>query len=643
MEYQKIATPAPAQPLVSAPGTSESAHWRRYRAPVFCKELAPITSIHFVPPLSDFSEQQELSRAADGQRAAEASSAAVDPLALSTQALRPGAEAAARAKFAVTAGARVQIYSTTTARVTKTINRFKDVARSANIRQDAKLMVAGDDSGLVQMFDLSSRAILRTMTGHRLATHVTRFSSNPTQILSASDDKTVRLWDIPTQEAVSILNGHTDYVRSAIVSPDTPSLLLSGSYDGTVRLWDVRLEGRKEVMRMKHGAPVEEILILPTGAGGLALSCGGPVLRVWDLMMGGRCARAVSNHQKTITSMCFSLASPSHDYALEEDDIGSHSRLRLLTAGLDQLVKVYDPALDYRVTHTMRYPSPILSLALSPDESTLATGMADGTLCVRRRQIKKGEAERRKGEAKARREGALEYYMNAGAHMPAPSNLEASGNTASGDEARAGSQGEFTGQGSDFNHPQPGSNDPSVLITTAPDGSISTTIRASASKTHRKGVRGLKEYDKYFRAFRYHDALDAALRKGVPAHITFGVIRELIHRSPSTETGTATGRSGDDTTAPGLANAIAGRDEVTLEPLLRFLLRYATSSEYADLVNDTLGLVIDIYAPVLGQSPLIDDLFGRIWAKVSQEVRLQRDLVGVRGTIEMLISRSSLD
>ncbi|KAE8249463.1 hypothetical protein A4X13_0g5204 [Tilletia indica] len=641
MDYQKIATPAPAQPLVSAPGTSESAHWRRYRAPVFCKELAPITSIHFVPPLSDFSEQQELSRQADTQRAAEASSQAVDPLALSTQALRPGAEAAARARFAVTAGARVQIYSTTTARVTKTINRFKDVARSANIRQDAKLMVAGDDSGLVQMFDLSSRAILRTMTGHRLATHVARFSSNPSQILSASDDKTVRLWDIPTQEAVTVLDSHTDYVRSAIVSPDTPSLLLSGSYDGTVRLWDVRMEGRKEAMRMKHGAPVEDILILPTGAGGLALSCGGPVLRVWDLMMGGRCARAVSNHQKTITSMCFSLASPSHDYSLEEEETGSRSRLRLLTAGLDQLVKVYDPALDYRVTHTMRYPSPILSLALSPDESTLATGMADGTLCVRRRHIKKGEAERRKGENKARREGALEYYMNAGVQMPVSTGAQTGGDAASGDESRA------ENRNAEFVQPSAqstSSTDPSVLVTTAPDGSISTTVRASASsKADRKGNRGLKDYDRYFKAFRYHDALDAALRKGVPAHITFGVIRELIHRSPSTETRTATGRSGDDTAAPGLASAIAGRDEVTLEPLLRFLLRYATSSEYADLVNDTLGLVIDIYAPVLGQSPLIDDLFGRIWAKVSQEVRLQRDLVGVQGTIEMLISRSSLD
>ncbi|KAK0555313.1 U3 small nucleolar RNA-associated protein 15 [Tilletia horrida] len=636
MDYRKIATPAPSQPIVAAPGTSESAHWRRYRAPVFCKEFAPITSIHFVPPLSDFTEQQELARQAAEQ------SDTVDPLALSTSASRSAADAASRNRFAVTAGSRVQIYDSNTARVTKSINRFKDVARSANIRQDAKLMVAGDDSGLIQIFDLSSRAILRTMRGHRLATHVTHFSSDPTQVLSASDDKTVRLWDIPTQEPITVLDRHTDYVRSAIVSPDNPSLLLSGSYDGTVRLWDVRMEGHKEAMRMKHGAPVEDVLILPTGGGGLALSCGGPVLRVWDLMMGGRCARAVSNHQKTITSMSFSLASPSHDQALDEEGAGSQSRLRLLTAGLDQLVKVYDPALDYRVTHTMRYPSPILSLALSPDESTLATGMADGTLCVRRRHIKKGEAERRRTEQKARREGALDFFLNSTASaLTSAEPTEAKGQDGLSIQKE---QNEIDDAPLPLSLEPNSNHDPSVLVTTAPDGSISTTVRATAdSQSHRKGNRNLKEYDKYFRAFRYHDALDAALRKGVPAHITFGVIRELIHRSPAVGASRVGSGFGDDTAAPGLASAIAGRDEITLEPLLRFLLRYATSSEYADLVNDTLGLVIDIYAPVLGQSPLIDDLFGRIWAKVAQEVRLQRDLVGVQGSIEMLISHSSLN
>lgn len=86
---------------------AESRHWRQFRHPVFVKEYAPITSVHFSPS-------------------------------------KPH-------RYAVTAATRVQIYAPRTQKVTKTIARFKDVARSGSIREDGKLVVAGDDSGLVQV------------------------------------------------------------------------------------------------------------------------------------------------------------------------------------------------------------------------------------------------------------------------------------------------------------------------------------------------------------------------------------------------------------------------------------------------------------------------------------------------------------
>lgn len=55
----------------------------------------------------------------------------------------------------------------------------------------------------------------------------------------------------------------------------------------------------------------------------------------------------MSNHQKTVTCLAF-------------DSTAS----RLLSGGLDQMVKVYDVN-TYKVVHTMRYPAPVLSLAVS--------------------------------------------------------------------------------------------------------------------------------------------------------------------------------------------------------------------------------------------------------------------------------------
>lgn len=106
MDYQPVVVqkhPRPAQ----AKHSPESRYWRQFKHPVFVKEYAPVTSVHFSPS-------------------------------------KPH-------KYAVTAATRVQIYAPRTQKVTKTISRFKDVARSGCIRSDGKLLVAGDDTGLIQV------------------------------------------------------------------------------------------------------------------------------------------------------------------------------------------------------------------------------------------------------------------------------------------------------------------------------------------------------------------------------------------------------------------------------------------------------------------------------------------------------------
>jgi U3 small nucleolar RNA-associated protein 15 len=109
MDYQPVvpgkhAKPAPEKHSV------ESRYWRSFKSPVFVKEYAPVTSVHFA-----FSKPH---------------------------------------RYAVTAATRVHIYAPRTQKITKTIARFKDVARSGFIRDDGKLLVAGDDSGLIQVESL---------------------------------------------------------------------------------------------------------------------------------------------------------------------------------------------------------------------------------------------------------------------------------------------------------------------------------------------------------------------------------------------------------------------------------------------------------------------------------------------------------
>ncbi len=85
-------------------------------------------------------------------------------------------------------------------------------------------------------------------------------------------------------------------------NPNSCDLLVTASYDHTLRLWDVR-RGGTAVLELTHEAPVEDLLVHPSG--GTCVSCSSHWIHVWDLLAGGKRLLTFSNHQKTITSLCF--------------------------------------------------------------------------------------------------------------------------------------------------------------------------------------------------------------------------------------------------------------------------------------------------------------------------------------------------
>ena len=62
--------------------------------------------------------------------------------------------------------------------------------------------------------------------------------------VSASGDRTLRLWDLESGQTIRTFEGHTDIVSAVAVTPDGHRAV-SASYDRTLRLWD--LESGKEI------------------------------------------------------------------------------------------------------------------------------------------------------------------------------------------------------------------------------------------------------------------------------------------------------------------------------------------------------------------------------------------------------------
>ncbi|CAK7896198.1 U3 small nucleolar RNA-associated protein 15 [[Candida] anglica] len=345
MSSGQTRVPQVRNPTLPSQTTPEQRYWRGFTNPQLVKENHPITHIHFNP--------------------------------------------ASPHDFAVTSSTRIQVFSSKTRQVTRTFSRFKDTVYSGEFRFDGKLLVAADASGLVSIFDtFQSRNLLVSLNPSGHPTHVAKF--HPTignQLATASDDRTLRLYDISQTTSGPIVqfgdNYHGDYIRSACFVPGNPNLISTGCYDGIVRVFDARSTQPLVASFSHEGAPpVEDVLALsPT----TLVSGAGAQVKVWDLSRGSQ-IHELNNFTKTVTTL---------------HNTGDRG---LLVGSLDGHVKIFDSnSSNWDVKFGWKFGSGgVLSCGVSPtNHKHFVTGLTSGLLSIRTRKTEPKVAQGVKGPAKS--------------------------------------------------------------------------------------------------------------------------------------------------------------------------------------------------------------------------------------------------
>lgn len=112
-------------------------------------------------------------------------------------------------------------------------------------------------------------------------------------VATASDDKTLRLWDVNTGDALVEFRGHSNFVFCAKFNPQSSNLLVSGSFDETVKLWDVRTGDCVSTLPA-HSDPVTAVDFNRDGTCIVSGSHDG-LVRIWDTAT-GECLKTIYAH-----------------------------------------------------------------------------------------------------------------------------------------------------------------------------------------------------------------------------------------------------------------------------------------------------------------------------------------------------------
>jgi WD40 repeat protein len=125
---------------------------------------------------------------------------------------------------------------------------------SASFSSSGKYIVTASADKTARVWNAGSGKEIAVLRGHDGRVNFAAFSPDGSHIVTASDDKTARLWDAETGEQIGpSLKGHEGFVRWAAFSPHGRRIV-TASADKTARLWDA-----------ETGKQIGELLIGPVG------------------------------------------------------------------------------------------------------------------------------------------------------------------------------------------------------------------------------------------------------------------------------------------------------------------------------------------------------------------------------------------
>ncbi|KAJ7356504.1 quinon protein alcohol dehydrogenase-like superfamily, partial [Mycena albidolilacea] len=198
------------------------------------------------------------------------------------------------------------------------------------------------------------------MAGHTAWVLSVAFSPDGSQLVSAAEDGSIRVWDVQTGLTLVQFIGHSCAVKSVVYTIDGKRVV-SGSDDATIRIWNI--EGGQEEVSLDGRC---EILSLSISSGGTTLVSGSVrgVVQLWDIAQ-HKCTREVLRL----------------GYGVSLSTVFSPDASRIAIGRWDGQVSVWNTSTGV-VETTLYQQHPVSSVAFSRDSSLVASGGRNGMILI---------------------------------------------------------------------------------------------------------------------------------------------------------------------------------------------------------------------------------------------------------------------